>query len=73
MNIRTLLVGFGGDMKDRLTDLLRPVSYTHLDVYKRQVWRSGTGYLRGIRISHIALSGCSCSEQIPAARRFHEG
>ena len=22
---------------------LKPVSYTHLDVYKRQVWQSGTG------------------------------
>ena len=24
-------------------DILKPVSYTHLDVYKRQVWRSGSG------------------------------
>ena len=28
-------------VRDMLRDALNPVSYTHLDVYKRQPWSSG--------------------------------
>ena len=34
-----------GRLAQKLTGLLEPVSYTHLDVYKRQVYESSSDYI----------------------------
>ena len=36
--VQVLLVGGAGEGMMSLTDIAIPVSYTHLDVYKRQVF-----------------------------------